>query len=424
MRTRAVPTCILVAAALASAGAAEPAAPVEAPAWAKSLVPGTWTAVSKNTPADVDPAKDPKVNPNRPDSAPWKANLGQYGVIGVWNGGALATHCGAKGSLILYGGGHKGYYGNEVYAFDLERCLWSRVTDPYTGPLKYNEGKDAYPEGRHPDGTPTASHTYDQVDYHPGSNSFITFRSERNNLGGYMVHTAFLLSFDTRMWRRSPKNDKGHGTSGGCSAYDSSRDVFWVHGGAGPTTFAKFDPKVKNPDGTVGQWTNYATKLGGGMDLAAAHDPVRDLVVIANFRKDSSTEALRGVCAIDLKSPDGAIVRLNDEGPKPAIDGKNGAAGWEWSPLRRAILYWRRGADVLELKPPAGDWKTGAWNWSVITAAAANKAEPEKMREDNGVYSRFRIASYADAEVAVVINNIAGPVWAFRVPEPAKADKR
>jgi hypothetical protein len=56
----------------------------------------------------------------------------------------------------------------------------------------------------------------------------------------------------------------------------------------------------------------------------------------------------------------------------------------------------------------------------MITDTAANKAEPEAMKVDNGVYSRFQIAHYADAEVAVVINNIAGPVWAFRVPEPAK----
>jgi hypothetical protein len=411
MRTRAVPACILVAAALASAGAAESAAPVEAPAWVKAIAPGTWVSVSKNTPADVDPAKDPKLNPNHPKHPPWGAGMGQRGVIECWNGGALATRHGAKGSLLIYGGGHHGYYGNEVYAFDLEKCLWSRVTDPYAGPLKYAEGKDAYPEGRHPDGSPTPIHTYDGLGYHPGSNAFIPFCGEKNNLGGYHVDIAYLLSLDARKWQHSPRNDKPYGLTG-WSAYDSARDVFWLEG------CAKFDPNVKNADGTVGRWTNYGgRKLKAPLDSTGAYDPVRDIVVIVNFRTPPDQP---GVFAMDPKNPAGPAVRLKESGTRPPSGGKEGAAGWEWSPLRGAFLFWRRGAELRECRPPASDWKSGKWTWSMITDTAANKAEPEAMKVDNGVYSRFQIAHYADAEVAVVINNIAGPVWAFRVPEPAK----
>src|SRR5690606_6158218 len=34
----------------------------------------------------------------------------------------------------------------------------------------------------------------------------------------------------------------------------------------------------------------------------------------------------------------------------------------------------------------------------------------------NGVYSRFRIARYGDEEVGIVVSQINGPVYAFRVP--------
>jgi hypothetical protein len=394
-----------------------------APAWVTDLAPGTWAAVSRNTPADVDPARDPALNPNHPGGPPWSANMGQVAVTASWNGGALATRWGAKGALLIYGGGGGNYFGNEVYAFDLEARLWSRITDPWRGTWRFGD-TEAYPEGRFADGTPVVTSTYDQAEYHPGLNSFITLAAARNASGSHNVPTAYLLSLDSRTWRHSPRNERNHASVGGWSAYDSKRDVFWVEGGAGSDTFACLDPKAEGPDGSVGRWTNHGLKLNGSTEAVAAYDPVRDLVVVANLRDGSSTEDLRGVCAIDPGSPGRPAVRLRDQGTRPALDGNSGAAGWEWSHLRGAFLCWRRGADVLELRPPAGDWRTEAWTWAVLTDAAANRAEPEKMRWDNGVYGRFRIARYADAEVAVVINNMGGPVWAFRVPDPAGAGRQ
>jgi hypothetical protein len=35
----------------------------------------------------------------------------------------------------------------------------------------------------------------------------------------------------------------------------------------------------------------------------------------------------------------------------------------------------------------------------------------------NGVFSRFRIVTFDDAEVALVVTVINGPVYAFRMPE-------
>jgi hypothetical protein len=34
----------------------------------------------------------------------------------------------------------------------------------------------------------------------------------------------------------------------------------------------------------------------------------------------------------------------------------------------------------------------------------------------NGVYSKFRIASFDDAEIALVVTEVDGPVYAFRIP--------
>jgi len=65
-----------------------------APAWAQSMTPGTWAAISQNTMADVDPANDASTNSRYPSAPAYNGNTGQAGVVGAWSGGALATGLG------------------------------------------------------------------------------------------------------------------------------------------------------------------------------------------------------------------------------------------------------------------------------------------------------------------------------------------
>ena len=43
--------------------------------------------------------------------------------------------------------------------------------------------------------------------------------------------------------------------------------------------------------------------------------------------------------------------------------------------------------------------------------------------QSNGVYSRFRLVRYDDAEIAVVVNSVDGPVYAFKLPGSAPIEK-
>ncbi|HEV8694401.1 MAG TPA: hypothetical protein VGQ93_09515, partial [Lysobacter sp.] len=183
------------------------------------------------------------------------------------------------------------------------------------------------------------------------------------------------------------------------------RDVFWVEGGSSSSNFLKFDPNTSNTDGTFGTWTNYAAKVTQ-TDSMAAYDTVNDLFVVTAFRNGTQ------VYGIDLANPSAARVQLKEGGTPPD---KRSAHGWEWSEGRKAFLYWRSGEDVYEFKLTSGDWKTGTWQWSKLTSSS-NSLVPQAMAVDNGVYSRFRIARYQDAEVAVVVNDIGGSVYAFRIP--------
>jgi hypothetical protein len=375
---------------------------IPAPDWVNNIPAGTWQAISLNDLADVDPAKDPDANPNYPGTAPWAAGSGQKAVITAWNGGAYASKQGNKGAYVIYGGGHSDYYGSEVYAFDMETRRWTRLSNPYAGSFNW-----PYSTAEYPDGSAIPPHTYDFVDYHPGTNSFVLLKGQTQlGISGNTAAVGISHAFDLggRKWRRGSHNTDIVLNAGGYSVYDSKRDVFWVEGGSGSTQFGKYDPNARNSDGTYGIWTNYPTKYTE-TDSVAAYDPLHDLFVVAGFRNGTN------VWAVNLSDPMSSRLALHEGGSAPT---KESASGWEWSPARQAFLYYRQGTGVYEFKLSGTDWKNGTWNWRNLTSGS-NSVTPETV--SNGVYSRFRVASYSDAEVALIVNNVAGSVYAFRVPK-------
>lgn len=364
-----------------------------APSWASAMAPGTWSSVSLNKIDDLDPAKDSSINPNFPAKAPWSGNNGHACVIECWNGGAFATRLGSKGSLIAWGGGHQGYYGNEVYAFDMVTRQWSRLSRPYRTP--------SFPvtDGIWPDGSPSVPHTYAMVGYHAATNSFVSVQTEWSNLGGQVAPVPVLFDLSAKTWRRAPRAP-GHVQYGGYTVYDSSRDVWWMEGGDSGGQFAKF---AMNGNGTSGSWTMYPAKFNA-LDAMAARDPVNDIIVETTFGTGTN------MYGIDLKNPGNSPVLLRQGGSPPARQGRH---GWEWSSARQSFIYWRSGSDVYEVRLNGSDWKTGTWEWTRLTSGA-NSQTPQDP--SYGIYNRFRIASYDDLEVAVVVNSTTGPVYAFRLP--------
>jgi hypothetical protein len=375
------------------------------PPWVAAITPGTWAAVSLNTMADVDPAKEPGLNPRAPSNAAWSAVEGQSGVLNDWNGGAFASGLGPHGSLLTFGGGHKGYYGSEVYAFDLGTQRWRRVTNPYAGPFSW-----PFANGTYPDGSPVPTHTYDYVDYHAATNSFVVLRGVEDGYQSTNATSRFvahMLDLDTGQWRRSPVNSSPSLDGGGSSCYDPNRDVFWIMTPGTNRIFAKFEPTVANSNGTVGRYTNY-TGDNVDIDTAADCDPIRDLYVYADFRNQDR------VYARSLKDPAAARIQLQESGDIPT---KEHGGGWAWSEKRQGFIYWRRGAGVFEFRPENTS-PTGSWRWSNLTAGS-NQISPPNMQADNGVYSRFRLASFGDEEVALIVNRVDGAVYAFRIPDGA-----
>jgi len=74
-------------------------------------------------------------------------------IVNAWGGGAYDSQ---RQKLIVWGGGHNDYGGNELYAFNLKTFAWEQLTTPSRPPFD----KDPLDDGQ-----PVSRHTYDGVEF-------------------------------------------------------------------------------------------------------------------------------------------------------------------------------------------------------------------------------------------------------------------
>jgi hypothetical protein len=253
--------------------------------------------------------------------------------------------------------------------------------------------------GEYQDGSPCARHTYNYVQYHAKTNSFLSLGSASlYPLAG--TGNSFVHAFDLggRTWRRQASGELG-GQEGSSSAYDAKRDVFWLQP-AYDRPLASFDPKANSG---AGAWRTHG-RLNVNIDTMGAIDTVRDLFVVVDWRAHR-------VFAHDLANPSGGAVAINTTGDK-ALESSPG--GFEWDPVRQQFVGWKDGADVFALRPPAGDWRTGTWTWSRVEPAATNSLVPQGPGP-NGTYGRWRYVPALDA--FIVVSGVNQPVYLYRLPD-------
>jgi hypothetical protein len=343
-----------------------------APEWVKQIAPGTWAEVSLNTLADVNPARDPEVNPNHPGPPPWRDNQGA--VLGAWNGGAFASGYGKSGALILVGGGHTDYYGNEVYAFDLDSRNWQRLTNPYRSP--------SFPvtDGIWPDGTPSVSHTYDQVDYHPATNSFVMMKTQHHNTGGQSSPVVAMFSLDGLKPARLECQSRCQprqlaALAAALGQLHAVGRLVRLRFDARPvlgqrrrrhSQFRQLRPESHGP----GRWA-----LWGIQELSAPHvrhgrgGCLRSRPTTSSSTPYSATRRTSGPSISPSQPPGTAATCRSRRLAQPR--NAHPAHGWEWSPARRAFVYYRRGAGVYRTE--AAGLRTGGPILAVVGAHVARK---------------------------------------------------
>ncbi len=136
---------------------------------------GQWKRVNRNlysdawTPAELRPLNHDSNEP------PWK-------IIDAWSGYAWDSR---RGDVILYGGGHANYSGNDVYRWRSTSMSWERASLPSEIAQIYATAGFMAIDGA--DHAPASAHTYDNNIYLPVIDRFLTWGGALYNTGSAYI---------------------------------------------------------------------------------------------------------------------------------------------------------------------------------------------------------------------------------------------
>jgi hypothetical protein len=306
-------------------------------------------------------------------------------VIAPWSGGAFDTQ---RNQLIVWGGGHGDYAGNEVYAFNLDSLKWFRLTDP--------SSITGYAGGCAnilPDSQPVSRHTYAGMDYVASADKIFSG-------GGFTWPNAcgdpvgWLFDYTLNKWVVSAIIGYG---SRGMSGYDPVAGKLWVIGGTG-TGFRDFN-------GATGVWTSHNNP--GFMGQIITVDPDDRLLVGLN-KGNINTYTLNGTGTAAVHATSGDTAAINAAMP----DGDYKTPGFVWDPVLKCFVAWNGGADVYTLN-------LTTYSFTRVGPAVTNTVIPTAAAAQ-GTYGRFRYSPKNN--VYVVVNSISENVFLYRLTGGTSAE--
>lgn len=347
------------------------------------LQPGHWLEIIGSELENHDPEDDPAANPNYPFDAPWRGFEGQPGVINDWSSATMDT---LRDRLALWGGGHSGYAGNEVYVFDMPTLTWERITNPAVD-VSVNE------TWYYNDGTPRARESYNYLEYIPPLDRMITFGGGNLYPGAGARDTTTELAsfnFDTLTWDYSLGAHSGVPWRAYATmvVYDNVTGLVWMKQ-PGYNNMHRWDP-------VANVWTSMP---------ATQHDAIEyhNAVIDERNRYFLWTGRTGALVAYDLDNP---TVRPTARATGGDVDIESvDYPGLAWDPVSERIIGWLDGGDVHVLD-------TDTWIWTRIAPAPTNTVIPTP-RNFNGTNGRWRYVPSRDA--FVLVNRVEDNVFFYKL---------
>jgi hypothetical protein len=302
-------------------------------------------------------------------------NTGPTSITVAWNGAAVDSK---RSRLIIWGGGHGDYFGNEMYALDLPNMSISRLTNPSTY-CNQSNCTDFLP-----DNTPTARHTYDGLTYMSHADRFVSFGGALSPCGNGSSKI-WTFNFAASQWKMmSPTSPVDWDGNGQMAVYDSATQRIYFDQ---QTDFCyyTFGMTTGNPNG----YTHISTHAYLDYHLSATIDTKRRKFVILGD----------GVNIIDLTT--GALSTMTTSNtPGIATSGQN--PGISYDPVADRIVAWHGGKNVYAL-----NMDTQAWT------AYSPASGPTSSAPSQGTYGRWNyVPGYS---VFAMVNSIDENGWVFRL---------
>ncbi|MCP5244617.1 MAG: DNRLRE domain-containing protein [Burkholderiales bacterium] len=392
----------------------------------------SWVKLNANR---YDDAWTPFEQRPKPPEAP---NVGSpHSIILAWSSMAWDSN---RGNIIIWGGGHANYPGNETYIWETSSLNWTRGSLPSDVKLISGVQYEAI------DGVfnaPIAAHTYDNSEFFPILDRFVTFGGAAFNTGTRFVHAdgsptgpyffdpaladanavggttgsqvspeIFTNVVGKNMWTNrdnlipsTPGEVLPNYFINTASAYaeENGVDALYLQTNSQLFRYSAFSTTDSSQDTyeVVGTVQSGSTFSGQG---AGAYDPQRKIFV---------RTAGSSFIFWDLNQPNGVIARnvifspVDSEG---TFDfSKLIYFGLDYDHLRQVFLLWDGNQDIWQLIPPA-DLASGTWTLSRFTPDGL--AAPQNTIV-NPVLGKWKYARALDAYIGLYDAN-AGDIWVYK----------
>lgn len=382
-------------------------------------------------------------------------------IIGAWSSFAWDA---SRSSLIIYGGGHANYGGNDVYMWNGSTLLWERAALPSL--ITMTDVEPGYRYGFAADGAfnaPASAHTYDNTVFLKASNRYLTFGGAaygtgstylKDNGDGTFGRTGPYL-FDPS---RADGNKVGGTTGSGVNPATEGGSMWQNRDSLYP------EPGVQKPRSFVDGFSDSTVVNGkdviyvGGAQGGTAMDLYRYTIHDLNDPSQDTWELIgvnwnplqTGDSSGALDSSRGIFARTGDAsnpfliwdvsksggGNRDMVvvptDLSGGMApsnfrgyGFAYDPVRQRFVVWGGGGDVWALTPPDGDTVV-ATGWTIDLLGYLPATAPGAIDTSGGVLGKWQYAPDLDSFVGLM-GPTTGSVWIYKpagwvdplpVPEP------
>lgn len=301
----------------------------------------------------------------------------------AWSSGAFDTN---RNRLYVFGGGHTDYYGNEVYAIDLNDGTTKRLTNPSIPVATSCVESLSNPTG------PNSRHTYDGMTYMTNQDRLFLVSGGSLACGpGSVSVNAWLFNPNTNTWQ-GPLNPGGDSLLMGfnpsdiettAAAYDSVTGLVMIDNRIGLLTydFSTNTYKLRNNLGGTSRPANSTSIV----------DPIHRYYYVIGcgqmYRWDISN--LNSVPSPTIISSSGGSAIVGECNP-----------GLAWDTTNQKVVGWTGGNTVYTLNATTNAWTAVTFSGGPSAAA-------------NGTYKRF---SYSpNSGVFVVANSVDSPAYVLRL---------
>ena len=366
-------------------------------------------------------------------------------IITAWSSMAWDPN---RHHLIIWGGGHANYAGNDVYRFDAADLRWHRASLPSAVRAPFNDRRYFAWDGAL--NAPISSHTYDNQEFLSQLDRFITFGGASYNAGRLFVLDDGVTKTGPYLWNpsRAGANMVG-GTDGSQVAPATYRDVMggrmWTNrnaivvngiGARRPDSFVNGTsahvleqgvesilvteapqnggdlfryqiPSLANP--ALDRWELIGPGLRSYSDQGAgAYDPVRRL-----YLRTAKMGTTYGIVMWNVSTP--GLANTPIKFVPPNFNGQfvlSKLHGMDFDPRRSVFVLWNGDGRVWHLRPPASGPAFATTGWTVAPARVSGASAPA-VTGTTGVLGKWKYLRSHDVMLGLG-NGFEGQVWVYK----------